>query len=93
MKFDRRNAGNGAFDPQFAAIHTALLEPIDGMIKLRIIVDKCSVEIFANDGLVVMTEQIFPDDVATGIKLLSPDGDFSIRNLTFSTIGNDSTLN
>jgi sucrose-6-phosphate hydrolase SacC (GH32 family) len=40
----------------------APLKPVDGKIKLRILLDRNSIEIFANDGEVVITSCFMPDD-------------------------------
>lgn len=56
---DRTKAGMSKFSDVFAAVHEA---PFDGIIpkKLQIFVDVSSVEIFINDGELVMTELLFP---------------------------------
>jgi sucrose-6-phosphate hydrolase SacC (GH32 family) len=38
------------------------LSPVDGKIKLRILVDRTSIEIFGNDGEMVMTSAFMPED-------------------------------
>ncbi len=40
---------------------TAPVKPVDGKIRLEVLVDRTSVEIFANDGLVYMTVAVTPD--------------------------------
>jgi beta-fructofuranosidase len=44
---------------------------INNKLKLRIFVDKCSVEVFINDGEKVMTSLIYPSEDAKGIKAFS----------------------
>ncbi|MCW5848088.1 MAG: glycoside hydrolase family 32 protein [Anaerolineae bacterium] len=66
---DRAQSGDVAFHPAFAAIHTAGMEPVDGIVKLHILVDRSSVEVFGNDGLVVFTERIFPSSDSLGLEL------------------------
>ncbi|WP_458631379.1 glycoside hydrolase family 32 protein [Paenibacillus sp. CMAA1364] len=43
----------------------------DGRLSLRIFVDKCSIEVFANEGEVVMTGRIYPGEESQGIKIYS----------------------
>lgn len=43
----------------------------DNKLKLRIFVDKCSVEVFINDGEKVMTGRIYPGEDAVNIKVFS----------------------
>lgn len=59
MFFDRSNAGVTEFEPGFAAIHHAPRSS-GSRLTLRVIVDASSVEVFVNQGEVVMTEVVFP---------------------------------
>lgn len=45
--------------------------PIDGKLKLRIFVDKCSVEIFSEDGLNVFSLATFAADSQTGFEFFA----------------------
>jgi fructan beta-fructosidase len=56
---DRTKAGRNEFSKAFAAIHEA---PLGGIVptKVQVFVDASSVEIFINDGELVMTELLFP---------------------------------
>lgn len=47
--------------------------PIDGQLKLRIFVDKCSIEIFSEDGASVFSLATFADDDQTGFEFFSLD--------------------
>ncbi|MCA9967847.1 MAG: glycoside hydrolase family 32 protein [Anaerolineales bacterium] len=66
---DRSRSGQGDFHGQFATIHTAQFEPADGLLRLHMFVDKSSVEVFVNGGLVTFTDQIFPREESVGIEL------------------------
>ena len=57
------------------------LKPIDGKIRLRILVDRVSIEIFANDGLVYMPMRALPKEGQTGIGVFSKGGNTKLRNL------------
>ena len=57
---DRAQSGNVAFNDAFGAVHTAQMSPIDGLIRLHILLDRSSVEVFGNDGRIVFSEQLFP---------------------------------
>jgi sucrose-6-phosphate hydrolase SacC (GH32 family) len=66
----------------FAATHTAPLEVLpDGTVKLHIFVDAASVEVFANDGLRTITDQIFPDPESVGVELFAEGGDAALASL------------
>lgn len=71
---DRTHSGLSNFHDGFARIHSATLNSNHSLLRLHIFVDQCSVEVFANDGLVVITDCIFPSYESTGLEL-SVDGD------------------
>lgn len=57
----------------------------NNILKLRIFVDKSSIEVFANDGEVVMSSRIYPDKKSTGIKFIA-DGKVMLKVLNFYKI-------
>lgn len=57
---DRRRAGKADFHKEFAAKHFALRLSKSSSMNLSIIMDESAVELFADDGLSVMTEIFFP---------------------------------
>jgi fructan beta-fructosidase len=66
---DRTRSGQSDFHNEFARVHSAPLNGIGNLLKLHIFVDQCSVEVFANDGLVVITDCIFPSPQSTKLEL------------------------
>lgn len=54
----------------------------NNILKLRIFVDKSSIEVFANDGQAVLSSRIYPDKNALGIKLVS-DGHTKLNKFDF----------
>jgi fructan beta-fructosidase len=60
--------------PIFAERRAAPLAPRDGIVILHIFVDRSSIEVFANDGERVITEQIFPSAGSDGIELYAEGG-------------------
>jgi sucrose-6-phosphate hydrolase SacC (GH32 family) len=54
----------------------ASLTPEDGKIQLRILIDRTTIEIFGNDGQVVLTSCFMPDDAMT--YGLHSDGEISV---------------
>ena len=83
---DRTQSGQVDFNAAFPAVHSADLAPIDGCIRLHIFVDRCSLEVLANDGLVAFTEQIFPDDASVGVELFSAGGSVMLTRLDIYAI-------
>jgi sucrose-6-phosphate hydrolase SacC (GH32 family) len=57
------------------------LKPIGRKIRLRILVDRASIEIFANDGLVYMPIRALPTGHEGGIEVFSKGGKTKLRNL------------
>lgn len=78
---DRSNAGQSSFDEGFAGIHLAEMEPDAGLIRLQIFVDRASVEVFGNDGLVVLSDSIFPDGQSQGLELFAKGSEISLKAL------------
>ncbi len=60
----------------------ASLPLTDNLLKSHIFVDKSSVEVFANDGQVVMSSRIYPDKNSNDVKFVS-DGEVKIKSLDF----------
>lgn len=67
--------------PIFAERRAAPLTPSRGLIKLHIFLDHSSVEIFANDGERVITEQIFASAGSDGIELYAKGGSALLQSL------------
>jgi fructan beta-fructosidase len=83
---DRAHSGKTGFSAAFANPHHADLPPIDGLIRLRIFVDRSSVEVFGNDGLVVFTDSIFPDTASLGLELFAEGGPAALNALDIYTL-------
>ena len=72
---DRTKSGNTTFHSDFPGRHAAPLKPgPDGKIKLHVLVDRYSVEAFANDGAVTITDLIFPKPESRGVQVYSDGG-------------------
>jgi fructan beta-fructosidase len=70
---DRTKAGLSNFHPDFAAVHTAPRLSNAKLLKLDIILDKASVELFADDGLTAMTDLYFSTMPYTKMEIKSLD--------------------
>jgi levanase/fructan beta-fructosidase len=75
LSLDRTASGNVGFHAEFPSVERA---PValdgSGLLRLRIFLDRCSVEVFAQDGLMTLTDQIFPAESSTAVGLLA-EGD------------------
>lgn len=70
----------------FPTRYSGPLAPINGQIQLQILIDQSSVEVFANDGQLAMTSQVFPDADADGIRLFAEGGAVTLRSLEAYTL-------
>jgi fructan beta-fructosidase len=71
---DRTTAGNSSFSKVFAAKHTAPRFATGQQMDLTLVVDESSVELFADNGLTVMTETFFPEHPYTQMHLQANKG-------------------
>ncbi|MDR6416601.1 GH32 C-terminal domain-containing protein [Pseudarthrobacter sulfonivorans] len=87
MFVDRRNSGNTTFHPAFASIEDA---PVtldkNGNITLRIYLDRSSVEVFAQNGLRTITDQVFPNPGADKMALFAEGGTAQLKSLTVTPL-------
>jgi sucrose-6-phosphate hydrolase SacC (GH32 family) len=60
---------------------TGPLQPQDGMIKLRFLVDRASIEIFGNDGRLYMPMGIISKEPGQPLRIYSEGGEARIKHL------------
>jgi fructan beta-fructosidase len=80
---DRTKSGKADFYKGFAAKHMAPRFENVPQADLSLIIDVSSVELFADDGLTVMTEIFFPSKPFNQIHIQSPDG-IAIKKLEYA---------
>jgi sucrose-6-phosphate hydrolase SacC (GH32 family) len=79
---DRTRSGDVSFHPQFAGVSRAPLRlPPGGRLRLRVLVDHASVEVFADRGQRVITDQVFPGAASEGVQLFAEGGSAGVRAL------------
>ncbi len=71
---DRSAAGKQDFSADFAGIHTAPRMVSSNTVKMHILTDVASVELFADDGSVVITDIFFPEEDFNQLTLYSEGG-------------------
>lgn len=83
LKVDRKFSGS-----RRAIIHQrrSLVNSPNGELKLRIILDRFSVEVFINDGEQVMTATMYTDQAADGISFFA-DGSVKMDVVKYDLIG------
>lgn len=80
FSMDRRKSGEVAFNEHFPAVTwTAIEDGKEGM-KLRLYVDKSSVEAFGDGGRFVMTNQVFPSEPYNHIEFYSKGGAYKVES-------------
>jgi len=70
---DRTLSGKTKFSDKFAKKHIAPLSS-SGLLKLHLLVDFASVELFVNDGQVAITDLFFPNEVFRNCKIYTKNG-------------------
>jgi fructan beta-fructosidase len=80
---DRTRSGKIDFEKGFAVRHTAPRLSKKENLNLVLIIDNASIELFADDGLSVMTEIFFPTQLYSDIKIHS-SANFKIQSLYFN---------
>ncbi|MEW1822545.1 glycoside hydrolase family 32 protein [Arthrobacter sp. NPDC080031] len=79
LKVDRSAAGTSNFSPKFSPYHQASVPMKDGKVRLRILLDSSSVEVFTQDGSTVISDIFFPQWGNTGAAAFSAGGTASFR--------------
>lgn len=82
---DRTASGKVAFEKGFAAKHTAPRLAAGDNLDLTLFVDNASVELFADNGLSVMTQVFFPDQLLSKVTI-NAKNDFTIKSLEYTTL-------
>jgi beta-fructofuranosidase/levanase len=79
---DRRRSGRVGFSRAFPGEQRApLAAGPRGEVRLRVLVDSSSVEVFGGDGERVITSQIFPGPASDRVALFAAGGSASLRGL------------
>ncbi|MFA9455303.1 glycoside hydrolase family 32 protein [Halalkalibacter sp. AB-rgal2] len=78
---DRENSGDVSFSEQFKGKHVATIEKSLNKVKFHIFIDKSSIELFFQEGEVVLTDLIFPDDDSQELAFYIKGGEVTILNL------------
>jgi fructan beta-fructosidase len=82
---DRTKSGKTDFNKEFAARHFAPRFSMNPKMNLTLVIDVSSVELFADDGLSVMTEIFFPNKPFDQVRIASP-GKAVIKQLEYSAL-------
>lgn len=78
FSMDRRKSGEVGFNENFPMLTWTAIESGKDELKLRLFVDKSSVEAFGDGGRFVMTNQVFPSEPYTHIDFYSKGGAYKV---------------
>ena len=78
FSMDRRKSGEVGFNENFPMLTWTTIESGKDELKLRLFVDKSSVEAFGDGGRFVMTNQVFPSEPYTHIDFYSKGGAYKV---------------
>ena len=77
---DRSNSGETSFSPDFPAMTVAPAADVDD-IRLRLFVDRSSIEAFGDGGKFVMTNIVFPAEPYNKMTFESVRGSFTVKKM------------
>ncbi len=83
---DRTGSGANAFPKDFGGRHYAPRTSRNQSVSMHLVIDVASVELFADDGEVVMTEIFFPETPYTRVKLFSKEGEVKLTSGRFTPL-------
>lgn len=75
---DKTKNGWDSPNKEFAQVNYAPYINLDDTIDIRLIIDKSSVELFAKNGLIVMTDQFFPSEEYSIVSLFTEHGEIEL---------------
>ena len=78
FSMDRLKSGDVGFNENFPMLTWTAIESGKDELKLRLFVDKSSVEAFVDGGRFVMTNQVFPSEPYTHIDFYSKGGAYKV---------------
>ena len=83
---DRTKSGNSSFSEKFAGVATAPYEAVENL-KMHVIIDVSSAELFIDNGKLVMTSLFFPAENFSKLRFLSGDANTYPEKIDFYEFG------
>ena len=81
LVLDRTRAGKSDFHPAFARAFEAPLRVRDGRVRLHVIVDASSVEVFSDDGEFAITALVLPSENSRGLELFAESATARVKQM------------
>ena len=82
LTLDRTRSGRTAFHRDFSLRHDAPLRIVDGALRLRLLLDASSLEVFALGGETVLTDLIFPSAGGRSLSIASDGAMPTVKSIT-----------
>jgi sucrose-6-phosphate hydrolase SacC (GH32 family) len=79
---DRTASGETGFSAAFPSVQRYPVPLVNGRLRLRVVLDAGSVEVFAGSGEAVLTDVVLPDPALTALAAFSDDGSARVVSLT-----------
>jgi levanase len=82
LSVDRTKSGAAAAAlPGFPGVHSAPVALRDGLLRLRVLVDRSLVEVFAQGGERTIADQVYPTPGSDGLKVFAAGGTATLESL------------
>lgn len=88
MFIDRAASGETDFSPLFTTYQEVPLTPDRSRVKMHIFVDESSVEVFGNDGRVVISDVILPDPASRAMSFYAKGGKVKVVSMKVFAMDN-----
>jgi beta-fructofuranosidase/levanase/fructan beta-fructosidase len=82
LVLDRRESGRTDFSARFSGVFEAPVELEDGRLRLKVLLDVSSIEVFADGGEKVITALVFPNEVTKPMEFWSENAAQKVRRFT-----------
>lgn len=86
LAVDRTRSGNTAFHPLFPSAESCPLALQEGVLTLEVILDRCSVEVFAQKGQATITDLIFPATGQHVVSAFAEGGNATLKKITITEV-------
>ncbi|MCU0450989.1 MAG: glycoside hydrolase family 32 protein [Bernardetiaceae bacterium] len=84
LYLDRSRAGVAPTSERFSQRDSAAVPLTDRQLKLRVLIDRSTVEVFAQDGQVVLSNAVFPLPQQRGVSFFAKDGTAWVKPHVYS---------
>ncbi|MDN7674705.1 glycoside hydrolase family 32 protein [Burkholderia oklahomensis] len=86
LSVDRSASGEINFSNAFSKQHIVALSLVNGKLRLDVIVDRGSIEVFDGDGRSVVTDLVFPSPADDRIAVFAEDGDATFSDVVVTNL-------